>query len=87
MEEYKEFSIKKSKLFQQTIGAVPNIGSNKFMVFKPCEVQDEFFNEKKASIEIQDTGLYFKFNCSNEIKLVRVMLEDAGFVNIASMNH
>ena len=57
------------------------------MTFRACEAEDDPLMDKRGSIEFQDTGLYFKFNCSNEIKLVRVMLEDAGFVNIAQINH
>ena len=86
IEEYKEFSNKKIRGPQQ-VGAVPNVNFSKFIVFKACQQLDECLIEKRPSLDIVDTGLYFKFNCSNEIKLVKQTLEDAGFVNIANINH
>ena len=88
IEEYKMFSSKKSRVMQQqTTGAVPIVNYSKYIVFKACEQKDESILEKRPSTDVQDTGLYFKFNCSNEIKLVKQTLEDVGFVNIAQINH
>jgi hypothetical protein len=45
----------------------------KYMVFRP-------FIEIKEVTPHVDKGYYYKFNCNNEIKLIKNTLEDNGFL-------
>lgn len=88
LEQYQEFSSKKSKNLTSLVPVAS--APSKFITFRACSslLPEDPLTDKRSSLDPQlDTGLYFKFNCSNEIKLVRGMLEETGFTNIDKTNH
>jgi hypothetical protein len=59
-----------------------NSGS-KFMNFRPFTSHALW--KETENFEVQkhnDKGCYYKFNCNNEIKLIKCLLEDNGFLPV-----
>jgi len=54
----------------------------KFMIFRPFESL-KLWDKVEGQMDVDkhiDKGFYYKFNCANEIKLVKNFLEDNGFI-------
>ena len=88
-EEVSKRSLSKDSLQHRTIDfvgpalpAVPyaiNSGA-KYMIFRPFTFFPLWEDNYSQVIKHADKGYYFKFNCANEIKLVKNTLEDNGFL-------
>lgn len=64
------------------IPAVPNAvnSGSKYLVFRPYNSSSLWEEGNHHVLKHIDKGFYFKFNCLNEIKLIKNTLEDNGFL-------